>query len=41
MSEREPTIRDVLAAVGEVGKRVDANGEAIGELREELGEVRV
>ncbi len=41
MGESEPTLRDVLDAVQEVLDKVGANGGAINEIRDELGEVRV
>ena len=41
MGESEPTLRDVLGAVREIRDMVSANGGAISEIREELGEVRV
>ena len=41
MSEREPTLQDVLREVQGLGEKVTANGAAAGELRDEMGEVRV
>ena len=41
MSEREPTLQDVLREVQGLGDKVTANGAAVGELRDEMGEVRV
>ena len=41
MSEREPTLQDVLREVQGIGEKVTANGAAVGELRGEMGEVRI